>query len=133
MNILLNYIYENFGEKALLQYLKDFTDAYHKPLHEQLKSGRLNVLAEYLNSKYEKEEWPVTIKYRDNYLEVEQKSCPGISYMRSKGVTPCPLYRETYNTVYNILCEDTPFEYVLEFFDEDTGCCKQIFKRKGLQ
>ena len=132
MNILLNYIYENFGGNNLIQYLRNFTKAYHKPLHEQMKKGNLKVLEEYLNRIYEKEEWSVTIKCTDNFLEMEQKSCPGISYIRSKGVIPCPLYRETYNTVYNTLCEETPFEYVLVFFDEETGSCKQLFKRKEI-
>lgn len=132
MNILLNYIYENFGGNNLIQYLRNFTQAYHKPLYEQMKKGNLTVLEEYLNRIYEREEWPVTIKCTDDFLEMEQKSCPGISYMRSKGIIPCPLYRETYHTVYKTLCEETPFEYVLVFFDEETGRCRQLFKRKEI-
>ena len=40
-------------------------------------------------------------------------------------------YSETYNTVYKTLCKDTPFEYELEYFDEETGACRQVFRKKA--
>ncbi|WP_085535189.1 hypothetical protein [Massilibacteroides vaginae] len=131
MNILLNYIYNNWGKEALISYLQQYTCSFHKPLSEQIKIGNIHDLAIYFKEVYKKEEWPVQINHGKDFLEIEQSACPGISHIKSKGELPCPLYIETYRTVYNTLCLNTPFEYTLEYYDEETGACKQIFKRKG--
>lgn len=62
MNLLLDYIYKNFGKENLIRYLQQFTVAYHEPLHESLKEGDIKVLAGYFSDLYEKEEWPLTIR-----------------------------------------------------------------------
>jgi len=130
MNILLNYIYEHFGKEQLIKYLSQYAEAYYQPLNQQLKTGNIDALLKYFTDIYEKEEWPVNIKSGDNYIEIEQDACPAISQIKSKGGVPCPYYKETYNTVYQTLCMNTPFEYVLEYFDDETGACKQLFIRK---
>ena len=129
MNMLLDYIYRNHGRGELIKYLAQFAKAYYKPLNQKLAGGELEALVTYFTDLYEKEEWPVKIDYGENYLEIEQESCPAISHIRSKGGKPCPHYFETYSTVYNILCVNTPFEYELAYFQKETGACKQSFKR----
>lgn len=130
MNLLMHYIYNNFGKESLIQYLKQFTKAYHQPLQKLLKSGDLNVLISYFTDIYGKEEWPITFKIGKNYLEIEQAACPGISHIKSLGEVPTPFYVETYRTVYSTLCEGTPIEYKLLYFDEETGACKQSFTKR---
>ncbi|MEN8230355.1 MAG: hypothetical protein ABFS38_19490 [Bacteroidota bacterium] len=130
MNILLEYIYRSFGRGELIKYLTQYAEAYYKPLNEKLIGGEMEVLYQYFAGIYEKEEWPVKLNYREDYLEIEQDACPGISHIRAKGEKPCPHYRETYFTVYKTLCMNTPFGYELEYFDEETGACRQSFKRK---
>ena len=130
MNLLLTYIYDNFGRDALISYLQQFAREYHKPLIEQLRAGKTDALVSYLKGIYEKEEWPVEIMVRDTSVELTQSACPAISHIIEKGGKPSPYYRETYNTVYKTICEGTPFEYVLEYFDESTGACKQVFSKK---
>lgn len=130
MNLLMEYIYNNFGKDKLIEYLKQYTSEYFKPLYEKMKKGDIDAIASYLRDIYEQEEWTVSIVQDENTVVVSQDACPGISHIKSKGGTPITLYVETYNTVYKTLCEGTPFEYELVFFDEETGACKQIFKRK---
>ncbi len=130
MNILLKYIYENFGKLQLIEYLKQYSRAFYKPINEELKSGNIQVLKKYFTDIYEKEEWSVTIVSDDDFIKIEQDACPAISYIRKTGEQPCPYYIETYNTVYKTLCENTPFEYFLNDFNEETGGCKQEFRRK---
>lgn len=130
MNILLNYIYNNWGKDALISYLQQYTYSYHKLLSEQMKTGNIDTLTLYFKEIYKKEEWPIEIHEGEDFIEIKQTACPGITHIKSKGELPCPLYIETYQTVYNTLCEDTPFEYILEYFDEETGACRQFFKRK---
>ncbi|MGV8136686.1 MAG: hypothetical protein AB2L20_15860 [Mangrovibacterium sp.] len=130
LNILLKYIYENFGKYALINYLKQYAEAYYKPLNQQLKTGGIEILKDYFTDIYNKEKWSVRIRLGKDYVEIEQDACPGITHIRAKGQKPCPHYEETYHTVYRTLCMNTPFEYVLEYFDEETGACKQRFTRK---
>lgn len=131
LNLLMDYIYENFGINNLITYLEQFTLEYHKSLHDQLNEGNIHALVSYLHDIYEKEEWPVVIRQGGGYVEIEQEACPGITHIKSMGKTPCPLYVETYRTVYSTLCSDTPFEYKLDYFDDETGACKQTFRKKG--
>ncbi len=130
MNMLLDYIFRNFGRGELIKYLAQYAKAYYKPLNQKLAKGGLEALLTYFTDLYEQEEWPVKIDYGKNYLEIEQEFCPGISHIRTSGKKPCPHYRETYSTVYEVLCLNTPFEYELDYFIEETGACKQSFKRK---
>lgn len=130
MNLLLDYISTNFGKENLIRYLQKYTIAYHQPLRELLKDGNLKVLTSYFSDLYEKEEWPLTIRQGEDYLEIEQDECPGINHIKSLGKVPTTFYSETYRTVYSTLCDGTPFEYTLLFFDEETGACKQIFTKR---
>ena len=130
MNILLKYIYENFGKIELVNYLSQYAEAYYKPLNQELRAGSIDTLNKYFTDIYEKEEWSVKIVCKENSLTIEQNACPGITQIKAKGDVPCPYYIETYNTVYTSLCKGTPFEYELEYFEEETGACKQVFKRR---
>lgn len=129
-NILMGYIYRSFGADALINYLEQFAIAYHKPLNQKLKQGHTGALLNYFTGIYKKEEWPVKITSGEDYVEIEQDACPGISHITAKGGKPCPCYRETYQTIYKTLCKNTPFEYILKNFDDETGACKQLFLRK---
>lgn len=130
LNILLTYIYYNFGKDALINYLIQYAEAYFKPLNERMKTGGIEILKDYFTDIYNKEKWRVRIRFGEDYVEIEQDACPGITHIRAKGQNPCPYYEETYHTVYRTLCMNTPFEYELEYFDEETGACKQRFTRK---
>ncbi len=133
LNLLMSYLYDNFGKDALINYLKQYSQAYYKPLNQKLKSGDREVLVAYFKDIYKKEEWPVRVISHENSVEITQDACPAISHIVGKGGKPCPYYRETYSTVYTTICENTPFEYVLEYFNEETGACKQIFYRKEVK
>lgn len=130
LNLLMTYLFEHYGKDALINYLKQYAKAYYKPLNHQLKSGSNQVIANYFRDIYGKEEWHADITTNENSVEITQNACPAISHIILKGGQPCPHYRETYNTVYKTICENTPFEYVLENFNDETGACKQLFLRK---
>jgi len=130
LNLLMTYLFEHYGKDTLISYLKQFAQAYYKPLNQQLKSGDNLAIVNYFTDIYTKEEWHAEITSSENSVEIIQEACPAISHIVQKGGKPCPHYRETYNTVYSTICENTPFEYVLENFNDETGACKQLFIRK---
>lgn len=130
LNILMDHILKNFGKEHLTKYLEQFAIAYYKPLRDQMKSGDMDAMRTSFAERYKDEEWPVRINLEKERLTIEQDACPGISHIRSKGGNPISDYVETYRTIYSTLCKETPFEYELVCFDNETGACKQIFKRK---
>lgn len=130
LNILLEYIDKQLGRGAVIQYLSQYTRAYHQPLHEELKAGNLKALSDYLIQIYQKEEWPVRINAGEDFIEIQQDACPGIAHIKASGNPVYPYYVETYRTVYETLCEDTPFQYYLHNFDSETGACAQVFTKK---
>ena len=130
LNMLLEYIIDRFGEKGVIQYLSQYARAYHKPLHEQLMTGNLTALSDYLTQIYQKEDWPVQIRSGVDFIELQQDACPGIFHIKASGKQPSRCYMETYRTVYETLCEDTPFRYQLQQFDIETGACMQLFIKK---
>lgn len=132
LNLLMIYLNDNFGKDALTDYLKQYSRAYYKPLNQKLKSGDKEVLVSWFRDVYDKEEWPVRITSGENYVEISQDACPAIAHIVRNGGKPCTGYRETYNTVYTILCENTPFEYNLEYFNDETGACIQKFALKEI-
>jgi len=133
LNHLMNYIYNNFGEDSLRDYLSQYARAFYKPLNHRLKSGNIAELERYITDIYKKEEWNVKVTKGPNHISIEQDACPGIAHIAAKGEKPCVLYRETYDTVYKTLCENTPFEYTLKNFNEETGACIQLFVRKEIK
>jgi len=130
LNILLEYIESQYGREAVIQYLSQFTKAYHQPLHEQLMAGNMTALQDYLTQIYQKEEWPVRIRAGEDFIELQQDACPGISHIKAAGKQPSACYMETYLTVYETLCEGTPFQYRLQHFDRETGACTQLFTKR---
>lgn len=132
MNMLMEYISKEYGPTALTEYLQQFSREFHSKRKESLQNGDLESLERYFEDVYKKEEWPILIKMKNDRLILSQESCPGISYLLKNGHKPVEQYMETYTTVYKTLCQDTPYEYVMESYDSDTGRCKQLFQRRSL-
>ncbi|MCK5811538.1 MAG: hypothetical protein KAG94_01445 [Clostridiales bacterium] len=133
MNMLLDYILEKYGNEGVIEYLKDFTKAYHKPLRAQLKNGNLQPLMIYIKELYKKEKWEVKITKTTDKLQFSINSCPGMTYILSKKMTPSAAYIETYRTVYQSICEGTPFLYELIKFDKETGKSIHLFTRRDIK
>lgn len=131
MNMLMGYILNLYGSEGLDEYLTRFAKSYHGPLNEKIKLCGLAPLTEYIRDIYEKEEWAVDIKEGQGMLEVEQRACPGISHIRKAGYEPVEGYFKTYEIIYGAICEGTPYDYELEYFDMATGACRQVFRRRA--
>ncbi len=132
MNMLMEYICKEYGSSALTDYLVQFAQEFHSIRKECLQKGDLGCLEKYFKEIYEKEEWPVQIEFKNDELVISQEACPGISHLRKSGQKPVEQYIETYSTVYKTLCQDTPYEYVMESFNSDTGKCRQRFQRRSV-
>ena len=131
MNMLMEYIHDRFGSEALTEYLRTFSAEFHKQRKKDLVEKGLTVLRDYFEKIYSDEEWSIEISLSENELKLRQKACPGISYIRKSGFSPIPQYIETYTTIYDELCRETPYEYEMIEFNNDTGACRQVFRRRA--
>jgi len=131
MNMLMEYIRDQYGPAALTEYLAQFSREFHSLRTEQLKEGGLGGLKKYFLDIYDKEEWPVSIELKDDVLIISQKACPGITHIVNNGYKPVEQYIETYTTVYKTMCEGTQYEYIMESYDPKTGACRQRFQRRA--
>lgn len=131
MNMLMEYISKEYGPSALTEYLMQFSCEFHSKRKEDLQKGDLSILYNYFLETYKKEEWAVSIEFKNDILIISQERCPGISHILKSGYKPVEQYIETYTTVYSTLCKDTPYEYIMESFDPKTGKCRQRFQRRS--
>ena len=126
----IEYLEERYGEEAVRDYLRQFTDAYHAPLKADLKQRGLIALREYLQRIYELEGADIQISLSDDELLLRVAACPAVAHMRQSGYPVARLFVETTRTVNERLCEGTPFAFELQEYDEHTGRSVQSFCRR---
>jgi hypothetical protein len=130
MNLLLQYIYDKFGEDAVIEYLQKFTREYHGPLTRELSEGYITPLIDYFEDIYEREGSKIEIEFDSSRLRLTIPSCPAFDHIREKGQEPSKMLKYTYETIFNTICENTPFEYIQERYNEETGGGIHTFKRR---
>ena len=126
----IQYLEENFGEEAVREYLRDFTDGYFAPLKEEIKQRGLPALKEYFEELYEKEGGEVAITLDDDELVIHVAVCPAVTHMRQHGYAVANMFYETTRTVNEALVAGTDFAAELVEYDDETGRSVQRFYRR---
>ena len=130
MNLLLEYIYDKYGKEAVIDYLKRFTRAYHSPITIELSQGYLTALIDYFEDIYGKEGSRIDMEFTNESLVLTIPSCPAVEHILKKGEKLSKVHRYTYETVFETICENTQFEYILDRYNEETGGGIHIFKKR---
>ena len=125
------YLDRRFGEDAVRDYLRGFTNAYYAPLKRELSARGLVALKEHFERAYEREGGEAEFRLSDDELVMEVSACPAVAHMRARGYAVARLWSETTRTVSEALCEGTPFEAELIEYDERTGRSVTRFHRRG--
>ena len=127
----IEYLDRTFGEEAVREYLRRFTNSYYAPLKAELRRRGLAALKEHFEKVYAREGGEVRIECSSDELIVSVAACPAIAHMRRRGYRIARLWRETTRTVNEALCEGTPFEAELLEYDERTGRSVARFRRRA--
>lgn len=130
LSVGLEYLRENFGEDAVRNYLKVFTQRYYAPMIEEIKQKGLIVLKEYFEEMYQAEGGKVKIDFTPDELVLHIEACPAVIHMRENSYPVSSMWSETSKTVNETLCEGTPFAAELVEYDEETGKSVQRFYRR---
>ena len=128
----IGYLHENFGEEAVREYLREFTNGYFAPLKEEIKQRGLPALKEYFEDLYEKEGGDAEITLSDDELSIRVAACPAVTHMRQQGYQVANMFYETTKTVNEALVADTDFAAELVEYDDETGRSVQRFYRRQL-
>jgi len=126
----IDYLDAHFGEQAVRDYLRQFTCSYYAPLKDALRTRGLAALREHFENIYEAEGGEIEVESSEDELVIRVAACPAVSHMREHGYGVARLWPETTRTVNEALCEGTPFEAELRDYDEETGRCVMLFRRR---
>lgn len=128
-NLGINYITENFGEEALVEYLTQFAHAFYQPLISEIREKGLVALEAYITDIYKEEEALGDIELAGNSTELlfTVKRCPAVRFMRSTGNRPAPLYALTSELVFKTIAKESGYTYRMLSYDEETGAAQHHF------
>lgn len=130
LNQGLIYLQEKFGPAAVGDYLRQLARTFYSPLSESLRRGDLNVIRKYLEKVYSEENADYEIRSGENDLEMAIARCPAVTHIRKLGFTVSDMFRETTKTLFEAICEDTPFDFRLEEYEPETGKSRFRFFRR---
>ena len=132
LSVGLEYLENNYGERAVREFLHRFAATFHAPLTEALNRRGLIALKEYFAKLYDLEGGNVRITLSEDELSIEVDACPAVAHMREQGYTVARLFGETTRTVNEAICQSTPFAAQLVEYDEQTGrSIQRFYRRRG--
>lgn len=126
----LEFVHDRYGPEAVREYLHRFARAYYAPLTAAIKERGLDALAEHLASVYRTEGGKISLTVGEDELLVHVAACPALGHMRAQGYPVARLWGETSRTVYQAICEGTPFEVEVQEYDPQTGRTIVRFRRR---
>ena len=126
----IDYLDQKFGEEAVHEYLREFTNSFYAPLKQEIRERGLPPIKEHFEKVYEVEGGEVEMEMTDDELVIHVAACPAVMHMREHGYPVARLWHETTRTVNEAVCEQTPFAAELVEYDEQTGRSVQRFYRR---
>jgi HSP90 family molecular chaperone len=127
----IEYVHQNYGEEAVREYLHQFASAFYAPLTRAVNERGVIALKEYVEQIYTVENGKANIAFSEDEMVVEVQACPAVTHMRKQGYHVARLFYETTRTVYQAICEDTPFAAELLEYEEETGHSVVRISRRG--
>jgi hypothetical protein len=126
----LDFVAGRWGAGAVREYLRRFALRYYAPLRAEIGQRGLAALRDWIESVYRDEGGTVDLALTEGRLEVRVPECPAVRHMRRAGYRVSDHFIETTTTVYEALCEGTPFIFELEEYHPATGRAAYAFRRR---
>lgn len=128
----IEYLDQHYGAEAVRDYLRQFASAYYAPLTQSLKERGLVAMREHLERIYAVEGGKIDMAYTQDELLLKVEACPAVTHMRQYGYAVARLFYETDKTVYETICEGTPFAAEFLAYDPETGRSATRFYRRAM-
>ena len=130
MEIHIEDVVQMYGKDGLLEYLAQYTTAFHKPLIEAVRKDGLAPLRDYLLKIYEMENASdaLNISMTDRQLHVKTSYSPAIRYMKEVGHVPQENFEATTSIVYGELARQSGVGFEMISYDTETGGAEYCFR-----
>ena len=127
----MHYLLDHYGQEAFREVLKNTAQKVYKTIHEGLKNGVPDELAEFWTYYLEREKGEFSLEKAENELRLTVKDCPALRHLvKLDGKTDLVLCEAT--KVFNeALAEGTPYELTTERTGEFS--CVQTLKKRGAE
>jgi len=129
LNMGIHYLGENFGEKALIDYLTRYTKNVYKKVLAAVEKDGLAAIEENILETYAKEKASDAVKTErtDDTLTVTVSYCPAVRHLRKTGRDVTKWYPYTTSVVMSVLAEAAGYRFTMDSYDEATGKAKYRF------
>jgi len=124
------WIEEQYGPDAVREYIRGFARQFYAPVRADICANGLGALRRYLHLLYTREGGRIRLETGSDHLLLEVRRNPAVAHMRERGYAVAPLFFETSRTLFETLCEDTPYAVEWLGWDEETGRCSARFYRR---
>ncbi len=120
-DLALKYCGENFGDKAVVEFLTDYTLNYYAPQIKDIQERGLVAIKEWIERIYEIEEASELLhtELTDTSLTVNIDKSPVIEFMRSLNQQPSKYYVEETKTLYKVIADACNLYFFLIYYNED--------------
>jgi hypothetical protein len=125
----IKYLDDNFGHKAVEEYLIQVARTYFAPLSEKLKKEGLSDLESHLKQIFEKEQGDFEICYENDTLVLRVTKCPAIEHLKKRDLFFTDRFCLTTVVVNNTICRDAGYNCSCDYVP-GVGRCIQKFWRE---
>jgi hypothetical protein len=130
MSTGIAWIEEQYGAEAVREYVRQFARQFYASVTKDIRANGLGALRRHLHLLYTREGGRVRMETTGDELLLEVRRNPAVSHMREHGYEVAPLFYETSRTLFETLCEDTPYAVEWLGWDQETGRCSARFFRR---
>ena len=121
LNYGIDYLYMNFGEEAVREYLRQFVDSYYTVLKKDLTEKGLVAIREHYKKIFQIENAVFNMNMSGDELVIHLSESPAVMHMRVGGHPVSPLYHETVSTVNKEICNNTIYDCEMEEYNHENG------------
>ena len=127
----LKYVYDNYGDNGVKEYLEDLANTVYSPLSKALKKSGLRELEKHWKKIFDLEDADYKLFYEDNVLNLKINKCPAISHMKKYGYEIFEGFCEHCKILNAKICENAGYQSSIEY-DQNKGKCLQKFWKGNL-
>jgi hypothetical protein len=124
------WIEEQYGPEAVQEYVRRFTRQFYASVTKDIRAHGLGALRRHLHLLYTREGGRIRLESGGEELLLQVRQNPAVTHMREHGYAVAPLFFETSRTLFETLCEDTPYAVEWLAWDPETGRCSARFYRR---
>ena len=129
LNLGIDYLYENYGAAAVVDYLRRFAVHFYAPLIEEIRKRSFDAVVEAFEKTYRDEDASDAVSFErsGNELFVRIERCPAVEHLRRSEVMPSRLFALTSSVVWETICREAKLGYAMLTYDEADGKATHLF------